>query len=83
MPYRRFVFWDVFGGICWITSILWVGYWLGGTEWANRLDKLIIIVIFVSFLPIVFHALMRWWKARRGKSAGPEMVPASLPEESE
>lgn len=54
MPYRKFVGWNVFGGVLWITSLLWIGYYLGQTPLANRLDKIIVIVIFVSILPMLF-----------------------------
>jgi membrane-associated protein len=53
MEPRRFVFWNLLGGFLWITSLLWVGYFLGQTPLANRLDKIIVIVIFVSFLPMI------------------------------
>ncbi len=59
MPYRSFVFWNVSGGILWITSLLWLGYYLGQTEYANRLDKLIVIVVIVSVLPMVFASLKK------------------------
>lgn len=57
MPYKKFVWWDVSGGVLWITSMLWVGYYLGQTSLANRLDKIIVIVIFVSLLPMVFGVI--------------------------
>ncbi len=52
MPYRKYVLWDIVGGTVWITSLLWVGYYLGQTELANRLDKIIVLVVFVSVLPM-------------------------------
>jgi membrane-associated protein len=64
MPYGRFVFWNVAGGILWITSLLWIGYYLGQTPLANRLDKIIVVVIAVSVLPIALWALRRWWVMR-------------------
>jgi membrane-associated protein len=64
MPYGRFVFWNVAGGVLWITSLLWIGYYLGQTPLANRLDKIIVVVIIVSVLPIVLGALRRWWVMR-------------------
>ena len=57
MPYQKFAKWDILGGTVWITSLLWVGYYLGQTEFANRLDKIIVMVIFVSVLPMVVAAL--------------------------
>lgn len=65
MPYRSFVGWNIFGGVLWITSLLWLGYFLGQTPLANRLDKLIVLVIFVSVLPMVIGGLRTWWKNRR------------------
>jgi membrane-associated protein len=60
MPYRKFAIWDMTGGILWISSLLWIGYFLGQTPLANRLDKLIVVVIFVSLLPMAFGAIKRW-----------------------
>ncbi len=65
MPYRKFVGWKIGGGILWITSLLWVGFYLGQTQLANRLDKIIVIVIFVSVLPMFFGILKNWMKKRK------------------
>jgi len=65
MPYRQYVFWNIAGGVLWITSLLWLGYFLGQTPLANRLDKIIVIVIFVSVLPMVIGGLRRWWRLRQ------------------
>jgi membrane-associated protein len=56
MPYAKFASWDILGGAVWINSLLIAGYYLGQTEMANRLDKIILIVIFVSVLPMVIGA---------------------------
>lgn len=60
MSYKKFAFWNVFGGILWITSLLWVGYFLGQTKLANRLDKIILVVILISTLPIVVGFLKKY-----------------------
>lgn len=65
MPYRKFVFWNILGGVAWITSLLWVGYFLGQTPLASRIDRIIMLVIFVSVLPIIIGVAKRWLKARR------------------
>ena len=62
MPYRNFVFWNIGGGILWVTSLLWVGYYLGQTSLANRLDKIIVVVVLVSVLPMVVGILKKWMK---------------------
>ncbi len=65
MPYRRFALWSFMGAILWITSLLWIGYFLGQTPLANRLDKLLVLVVFVSILPILVGGL----KSYRGKKS--------------
>lgn len=65
MPYRKFALWDGGGGILWITSLVWIGYYLGQTELANRLDKLIVIVVFVSLIPLMIGALKKALASRR------------------
>lgn len=72
MPYRRFVFWNIFGGILWITSLLWIGYFLGQTPLADRLDKIIVVVVLVSVLPMVYGTAagtVGKWLKRGTKSA--------------
>jgi membrane-associated protein len=53
MSYRRFVFYNVFGGIGWVFSMTMAGYLLGRTfpEAIKHLEVIIIIVVFVSILP--------------------------------
>ncbi|MEX2325591.1 MAG: VTT domain-containing protein [Gemmatimonadaceae bacterium] len=63
MPYRRFIFFNIAGGIGWIWSMLMVGYVLGryipGIE--KRIDLVIIAVIGLSLVPI----LIEYLKSRR------------------
>ena len=79
MPYRQFFFFNVVGGFAWVTSMLFAGYFLGGlVEQAVRslfgvegflledhIDKVVIVVVFLSILPIIFEYL----KARRERKA--------------
>ena len=60
MDYRKYLQWDILGGTLWINSLLIVGYFLGQTSLANRLDKIIVLVIFVSVLPIVIGGVKKW-----------------------
>ncbi|NDF15487.1 DedA family protein [bacterium] len=59
MKYRKYLAWDVLGGMVWINSLLTVGYFLGQTVYADRLDKIIVIVVFVSILPIIIGAVKK------------------------
>ena len=62
MEYRKFVAWDIFGGFLWITSMLWIGYFLGQTGLANRLDKIILLVVFISVIPMALGLLKQIFK---------------------
>jgi membrane-associated protein len=57
MKYARYVLWDAVGAFVWITSLLWIGYFLGQTPLANRLDKIIVIVLIVSTMPVIISAI--------------------------
>ncbi len=65
MDYRKFLSYNVVGGILWVVGMLSVGYFLG--RLVPNIDKhlhiVVAIVIVVSFLPVLNEA----WKARRQK----------------
>lgn len=77
MSYRQFLMYNVFGGLFWVVSMLLAGYFLGGLVeqfvrnvfgyegflLEDHIDKVVIIVVFLSILPIIFEYI----KARREK----------------
>ena len=67
MNYRRFVMFNVVGGIFWVWSMLLTGYWLGryvpGID--KHIEKVILVVIFLSILPGIIH----WIKERKAGRA--------------
>ncbi len=65
MAYRRFLFFNVFGGIGWVASLTWAGYLLGQTvpNIDRHIHLVVAVVIVLSVLPIVGEIL----KARRKK----------------
>jgi membrane-associated protein len=67
MPYRRFFFYNVAGGIGWVVSMTWAGYLLGQT--VPNIDRhvhiVVLIVIVLSLLPIPIEIL----RERRKSSA--------------
>jgi membrane-associated protein len=85
MPYRRFIAFSIFGAISWITSMVLLGYtlhlWLDpilkqffGAEFqiAKHIDKVIIVVVGISVLPLAYKGLKGWLAKRRAKLAAPE-----------
>jgi membrane-associated protein len=72
MGYRRFVAYNVFGGIGWVTGMSLLGYYLGQIGWVKaNLEKAVIIVILLSISPMFIHYFMdRRRKAARARSEG-------------
>lgn len=56
MHYKTFISYNIFGAIFWIISMTLLGYFLGGIipNPDNYLLPIIFVIIFVSFLPIIF-----------------------------
>jgi len=70
MPYRRFLFWNLGGGVLWVGSMTLAGALLGGIPLVrDNIDVLAIVIVLVSVLPIVIGAVL---KARKAKRAGGE-----------
>jgi membrane-associated protein len=59
MEYRRFVFYNVAGGVGWVTSMTWAGYLLGSSipNIGQHIHVIVIIVIVLSVIPIVIELL--------------------------
>src|SRR5207237_10757928 len=67
MEYHRFLFYNVAGGVGWVTSMTWAGYLLGRAvpNIADYIHIVVIVVIVVSMIPIVVEIL----SARRRRAA--------------
>jgi membrane-associated protein len=59
MEYRRFLTFNVAGGVGWVVSMTWAGYLLGRTipNIDRHLSKVVIVVILLSFIPIAVEIL--------------------------
>lgn len=67
MAYRRFVVYNIAGGIGWVASMTWAGYLLGQAipNIADHIHVVVIIVVILSVIPIVIEIV----KERRRRSA--------------
>lgn len=63
MKYSKFLSYNVVGGLVWVIGMTGIGYFLGKTvpNIEKHLHAVILIVIFVSFLPIFFE----YFRAKR------------------
>ncbi len=62
MPGIRFLKWNIIGAVIWITSLVGIGYFIGQTELADNLHKIILLVILISFLPLAWKIIRRLLK---------------------
>ncbi|HVR64982.1 MAG TPA: VTT domain-containing protein [Polyangia bacterium] len=74
MNYRRFVSFNIFGGVGWVFSMTMLGFTLGTIypPITKQIDKVIIVVIFVSLLP----GMVSWAMNRKKVKAGTPGVSA-------
>lgn len=66
MEYRRFVFYNVMGGVGWVVSMTSLGYFLGKTipDIDRHIQIVIALVILLSLLPGIATFARRKWKVR-------------------
>ena len=61
MPYSTFMTFNVIGGISWVMSCSLLGYFLGSIAWVrDNNEKVILLIVGFSVLPVVIH----WLKSR-------------------
>jgi membrane-associated protein len=66
MTYRRFMLYNLVGGLAWVGGFLYLGHAFGNMEMVRKNFGLVIIAIIVlSVLPIVFEVGREWLKRRR------------------
>lgn len=57
MNYLQFLTYNIGGGILWISSMLLLGYFFGNVIPPQHLDKAVLVIVLLSILPMVLHAL--------------------------
>jgi len=72
MPYSKFLFFSIIGGLLWINSMVLAGYFLGGVieralgiKLEDHIEKVVIVVVILSLLP----PLIEYLKHRFGKNS--------------
>jgi membrane-associated protein len=73
MSYGRYLLYDIFGGICWVWSMVLVGYTLGRTvpNVDKKIHYIIAAVIVISLLPATYHALKSRGQGRKSAQTAP------------
>lgn len=66
MDYGRFLSFNVFGGIGWVLSMTFAGYFLGQVAFVqSHFEAVILGIIFLSILPGLIAAAREWMKAKK------------------
>src|SRR6266496_1211917 len=66
MNYRRFLSFNVFGGLFWVVSMTGIGYFLGRIPGVREHIEIVIgIVVFLSILPGIIAFARQWLKKRK------------------
>jgi membrane-associated protein len=67
MKYRRkFMPYDIFGGVLWISSMSVAGFILGSNEWVkSHFEAVVIGIVVLSVSPMVFAYIKHLWQKRQ------------------
>ncbi len=82
MTYRRFLSYDIAGGISWVGSMVLGGYFLGTLvpNIDKRINYVIAVVVFLSILPAIIGGLRARSEVRSLKDDPPAAVASPEPE---
>jgi membrane-associated protein len=72
MPYGRYVAFDIFGGIAWVSATILGGYFLGRTvpNISQRIHYVILVVVILSVLPAIIGLLRSRKRPAAASSTG-------------
>ena len=58
MSYPKFLFYNVIGGLLWINSLIWAGYFFGTLPFVEKNFEIVILAIIVlSLVPVVYELI--------------------------
>jgi membrane-associated protein len=65
MSFGKFTYYNVLGGVAWITSLLFAGYLLGKIPFVERNFEVLVVIIAVgTFVPVIYAALKSVFKKK-------------------
>jgi membrane-associated protein len=65
MEWRRFTFFNLFGGLFWAAGVTFAGYSLGRLVPPNVLDRYFLVIVLVVIIVSLMPALVHLWKEER------------------
>jgi membrane-associated protein len=77
MEYRRFVVFNVLGGVLWGAGVTLLGAWLGGIDAVHRhIEKILVLIVLVSVAPIAVELFRARRASRRAATPAPPATAA-------
>ncbi|MFH0816920.1 MAG: DedA family protein [Methanobacteriota archaeon] len=71
MNYRKFIIYNVSGGILWVSVFLSMGFLVGNQPFVqDNFGLVLIAMILISFVPMAVEVWMEWRRSRKGKAEG-------------
>ena len=68
MHYIHFLAFNALGATFWAFAITWLGYFLGNVTWIQEnIDRMILVIVFISLLPMIISALRSWLSSRSAR----------------
>jgi membrane-associated protein len=85
MGYRRFATFNIMGGVGWVSSMTFLGYFLGQVLGPKQIEKVVYFIIFISVLPLFIGAIRHRMAAKKeaeraGKVPPPDKASTSTVE---
>ncbi len=74
MSYRKFVAYNVIGGITWVLTMTLLGYFIGQSPLGEKLHLIIMVVVFISILPMIIGGIKAFFKNRKSKVERLEVI---------
>ena len=65
MEWRRFTFFNLFGGLVWAVGVTLVGYLLGKSIPPDVLDRYFLVIVFVVLITSMMPAAIHLWRSER------------------
>jgi membrane-associated protein len=69
MTYKKFILYNVAGGILWVNIFVWLGYFFGTLPFVQEnFEIAIIAIVFMSVLPMIYEFVKAKLEARKEKT---------------
>ena len=69
MTYRKFILYNIIGGILWVNIFVWLGYFFGNLPFVKKnFEIAILAIIFISVLPMIYEFVKAKLEARKAKA---------------